>query len=350
MPVSQVDFLIVGQGLAGSILAFKLIARGQRVLVIDNDHNGSASQVAAGIINPITGHRLNLSDGFVNYLACATEFYAELESSLNINVINAIEQIRLLKNPGQAGYFDNRLQQEEYRSFLQTNTKATLFNNSELLNNPKLSTAKVMQTSIVDTKRLLSTLKTWLIKQNSYSECLVDYSQLHFSNDNISYAQTTANAVIFCEGYQAINNPWLKSLPFKLSKGEILTIEKPRDTHSMLSWGNWLVPQSNSSKLGSNYAWNDTQLNTSDAIREKLLDSLENHTGLRPAVIDHEVGVRPTTVNRQAFVGGISQRSRAYCFNGFGSKGCLTIPKHAELFCDHLINQTPLPENLTKCL
>ena len=81
MTVPQFDYLIIGQGLAGSMLAFQLIARGQRVLVIDNDYQGNASQVAAGIINPITGHRLNLTEGFVDYYACAMAFYDQLEST-----------------------------------------------------------------------------------------------------------------------------------------------------------------------------------------------------------------------------------------------------------------------------
>ena len=67
MSAPHVDFLIVGQGLAGSILALNLQQRGKSVLVIDNEHYGSASQVAAGLINPVNGHRLNLTDNFEQY-------------------------------------------------------------------------------------------------------------------------------------------------------------------------------------------------------------------------------------------------------------------------------------------
>ncbi len=50
------DFLIVGQGLAGSLLAWELMQRGAKVLIVDNGMP-NASQVAAGLINPITGMR-----------------------------------------------------------------------------------------------------------------------------------------------------------------------------------------------------------------------------------------------------------------------------------------------------
>ena len=52
------DFLIIGQGLAGSALAYQLLQAGQKVLVIDNQYANSASRVAAGLLNPITGNEM----------------------------------------------------------------------------------------------------------------------------------------------------------------------------------------------------------------------------------------------------------------------------------------------------
>jgi len=161
----------------------------------------------------------------------------------------------------------------------------------------------------------------------------------------------SASKLIFCEGYQAQKNPWLNGLPFKLAKGEVLTVKAQNGPDSMLSWGNWLVPNDDGNyKLGSNYDWGDTSLVPSEAIKQKLFESLELQTDLQASLIDHEVGVRPTTTDRNAFVGEISSLDNAYCFNGFGSKGCLTIPAHAELLCEHLLNNKPLPEKLTKWL
>jgi glycine/D-amino acid oxidase-like deaminating enzyme len=349
MPVAQIDFLIIGQGLAGSMLAFQLIARGQRVMVIDNDYQGSASQVAAGIINPITGHRLNLTDGFVDFYSRASILYLQLERTLDVSLIKQVEQVRLLKNPGQASYFAKRLEQDAYHDFLETNSASTVFKHAEF------GSAKIKQTSIVDTSKLLKATKQWLLEKKSYLDTCLDYRKLSFTDESVSYQDLCASRVIFCEGYQAINNPWLKELPFKLAKGEILTLEKPPQpdltSSKMLSWGNWLIPyHENTTKLGSNYAWKDTDLAPSVAVKEKLLDSLEDQTGLKPTVLDHQVGIRPTTTDRHAFVGAISKQARAYCFNGFGSKGCLTIPAHTELLCNHLLNQASLPEELTKWL
>ena len=345
MPIAQFDFLIIGQGLAGSILAYELINRGQRVLVLDNDHSGSASNVAAGIINPITGHRLNLSNNFVQLYTRAKEFYASFETKFGTPIFTEIDQVRLIKNPGQADYFSKRLAQHEYQDFLQKSLDSHLFKKCPF------GTASIKQTAIVDTKLLLKKIQAWLIDHNSYQTLRLDYSTLKFKESNIQYEHINAKNIIFCEGYQAINNPWLKTLPFKLAKGEILTVEQFSDSHPMLSWGNWLTPANNGvSKLGSNYAWQDIQLDASSDVKQKLLESLKSQTHRDANVVKHEVGIRPTTTHRHAFIGNIKALSNAYCFNGFGSKGCLTIPMHADVLCDHLLNSIPLPEELSRWL
>ena len=52
------DFLIVGQGLAGTLLAWEFERAGFSFAIADAGHGRAASGVAAGIINPITGRRL----------------------------------------------------------------------------------------------------------------------------------------------------------------------------------------------------------------------------------------------------------------------------------------------------
>lgn len=56
--MDTLDFIIVGQGIAGSCLAFELAERGAKIRVIDDSWRDAACLVAAGVINPITGQRL----------------------------------------------------------------------------------------------------------------------------------------------------------------------------------------------------------------------------------------------------------------------------------------------------
>jgi glycine oxidase len=52
------DYLIVGRGIAGSILANQLHQAGASVAVIDEAAVSTSSRVAAGLANPFTGPKM----------------------------------------------------------------------------------------------------------------------------------------------------------------------------------------------------------------------------------------------------------------------------------------------------
>jgi len=54
----QVDVLIIGQGICGTMLSWWLEKAGMSYVVADDPKPDSASRVAAGVINPVTGRRM----------------------------------------------------------------------------------------------------------------------------------------------------------------------------------------------------------------------------------------------------------------------------------------------------
>lgn len=345
MPTTKIDYLIVGQGLAGSILAHILITQGCQVMVIDNQHEGASSKVAAGIINPITGPRLTSSVDFQSYSLTTQSYYAKLEYHIKKNIVNNIEQIRQIQNLSQHEFLIKRLNDPNYKQLIAplNNKASSFFKENDF---PEVS---IKSTAVINTPDLLSASKRWLSSLNSYRASVFNYSELTSNIDGVHYQGIHASQVIFCEGFQAIQNPWLKHLPFKLAKGEILTVSNKENT-PMMSWDKWFVPQGQTAKLGSNFAWDDLNLTPNEDIKNTLLASLHGNTKLSTDVIAHEVGIRPSTRQREPFVGQLSNLNNAYCFNGFGSKGCLLIPHYADLLSKHLLQQSPLPSKVTQWL
>ena len=54
----DVDHLVIGQGIAGTVLAQTLLQQGKTVLVVDDASLSQASKVAAGLYNPVVFKRL----------------------------------------------------------------------------------------------------------------------------------------------------------------------------------------------------------------------------------------------------------------------------------------------------
>ncbi|MCB1197855.1 MAG: FAD-dependent oxidoreductase, partial [Deltaproteobacteria bacterium] len=95
------DIIIIGQGLAGSLLAHALEKKGENILVLDDDHQTASSSIAAGMINPITGHRPNKDPLFDLYLEQALQTYQELENDFGQRFIQPQKQIRIFNNKAQ---------------------------------------------------------------------------------------------------------------------------------------------------------------------------------------------------------------------------------------------------------
>ena len=337
------DFIIVGQGLAGSLLAWQLIQQQQSVLVLDNQHHASASAIAAGIINPITGHRINITENFASFHQTATLFYSELEHYFKQTFFNPITQHRLLKTQGQFEYWQKRTEQSEYADYL-----GQFYQQHKEFKIHGFGFAEIKTSAYVSVNRLLNTIKQWLMEQHAYQAQKLEYQQISISDNNVSFGDLSAKQLVFCEGHQALHNPWLQHLPFKLAKGEILTLEIPNLEANMLNWGNWLIPADNHHfKFGSNFSWNDLSTEPTEQVKNDLLFNMKKYMIEQGSVIKHQAGIRPTTTQRKPFIGSIGEQNKLFCFNGFGSKGCLLIPHYAQLFCNHLLHNKPLPEEVT---
>lgn len=76
------NILIIGQGIAGSCLAWELKRRGVEFTVADRPVAETASRVAAGLVNPLTGRAFRPGWRQEECLAAAEAFYPETEREL----------------------------------------------------------------------------------------------------------------------------------------------------------------------------------------------------------------------------------------------------------------------------
>ncbi|WP_445370707.1 NAD(P)/FAD-dependent oxidoreductase [Methylomonas sp. HW2-6] len=335
----DVDVLIVGQGLAGSLLAWELSSRGLRVCVVD-DGQCNASRVAAGLINPVSGKRLVLQSNVAELLPAAKACYDRLRRVFGNEFYVEKPMWKILSGPTQKRQAERRLQQAEYAEYLQ----ALVPGIPEILS--PFGTLHQLQTGYLTTEALLDTLRNWLISRREYRQAEFDYADIHLAPD-LRWRELQPRHIVFCEGYLARTNPWFGSLPFQPAKGVILSCTSQTPLPSrILNYGHWLLPlTADTFKTGATFDPLNLNLDPEPASEKALLADLQtvmpDMAGIR--VVRHQIGIRPATLDKEPLIGRHPQHSCLHIFNGFGAKGSLLIPWYAQRFADFLQQRAPLP-------
>lgn len=339
----MIDYLIIGQGLAGSLLAWELIQRGCKVVIVDNGQE-NASQVAAGLINPITGIRFVKSADVDTLLPTAKHCYSQLAVFFQQEFYIEKPMLRLFRNDSELIYANKRFNNPDYQAYLDNiqppgrtiKNLATPFGFLEQ-----------KQTGYLLTRPLLNCLKAFFIANNSYRQADFDYRDIQLQ-PSLRWQDIYPKQIIFCEGYQATQNPWFSWLPFQPAKGEILTLEHQTDLpDKILNYGNWLIPlNAGQIKIGATFDRENMDTQTTEHSKNALLNALSK---ISPALTDatlvnHQANIRPCTQDRQPFIGHHSEHNNMAIFNGFGAKGSLQIPWYSRHFADSLLNDAPLSQ------
>jgi len=343
----NVDYLIIGQGLAGSLLAWTLHQQNKKVYIVDNHHKHSSSKVAAGLINPVIGKRLNIDEDVQAYLNDAIVCYQALASQFDQTFFHPQKMLRLFKDEQQMEAFKKKASNNELENFF--GQKFTPEENIKPLQNTYGGTYQ-KQTGYLDTSSLIKSLQAYFLKEDILYQGKLSYKEIILNDDSVHWKNIQAKQCIFCEGYQATDNPWFNWLPFQLAKGEIISIEseEPLTTH-IINKGQWLIPLSNKKyKTGATNEWDFENDNISSTGKKQLKEKFE---ALFEEMIDykithHEAGIRPTTLDKKPFIGLHPKHKQLGIFNGFGARGSLTIPYHVNLFINSLNNHISLPSDI----
>lgn len=334
----NIDFLIVGQGLAGSLLAWQLMQQGCKVIIVDNGLE-NASQVAAGLINPITGIRLVKSSDVDDLLPVAKQYYARLAGCFSQNFYIEKTMLRIFTNKKERDYAIKRLQNRAYQSYL-----GEMMESVEALKTP-FGCLTQQQTAYLLTRPLLKCLKDFFIANDSYRQQAFNIADIQFQ-PRLCWQGIFPKRIIFCEGYHASNNAYFTWLPFQSVKGEILTLKHCHNLPDrMLNYGHWIIPLTHQQiRVGATFDWQSLNNRPTEQGKNSLLNSIKTVLdNFHYELVQHHANVRPCTLDKQPFIGFHPQHPQLGIFNGFGAKGSLQIPWYAQQFTDTLINHAPLP-------
>jgi glycine/D-amino acid oxidase-like deaminating enzyme len=334
------DYFIVGQGLAGSILAYKLVKHDRKVLVFDDPVCPKSSTVAAGIFNPFTGRKLVRTWLAEHLFPFLLEFYKNLETELSVRFLYDLPMYRPFLSVKEQNEWNARLFEDRYSQFIDR-----ILNPQEALPqvvNP-LGGMMLKRSGYVDTKALINSIFEFLKQKNAFRSEQFSYKELQISKDHVQYHGDTARKIIFCEGPSLTNNSFFNWLPLKPVKGEILEIELQEPLECIVNRGVFILPVTHRHcRVGSTFDNNDLSWKVTDKAKTQLLQKLDNLIRVPYRVIGHIAGVRPASLDRRPFIGLHPEYEPLGIFNGLGTKGVSLAPYFAKSFLEYLEEGKPL--------
>ncbi len=336
----QVDYLIVGQGICGTLLSWFLHKEGKSFLVIDDERHSSSSQIAAGIINPVTGRRYVYSWMIDTAMPFALDTYEEVGKYLNIQTVFSKSLIDFFPSPQMRNAFIDRLTEDD--TFLHSYPDQNYFNQYF---NHDFGCGEIRPAYMVNMQLLMAAWRKKLFDLDAIDVHTFNMEELKINPDGIAYQNITAEKIIFCDGIASATNPWFELLPFSPNKGEALIIESPELTNEhIFKKGLMLAPLTieNTYWVGSNYQWEFQDDQPSEKFLRQTKHHLDNWLKVPYKILLHKAAIRPATLERRPFVGFHPQQPALGILNGMGTKGGSLAPFFANQLASHLVHNFPI--------
>ncbi|MEQ8849234.1 FAD-binding oxidoreductase [Botrimarina sp.] len=346
--VIEVDVLVIGQGLAGSTLVWRLAERGLSTLVVDRGGvdpwgRASSSRVAAGLVTPVTGKRLTLADDFAELWDDARRFYRRVERATRSTLLDEAPAVRLFVDETERGLFHSRLAAGEYGEHARPADPHELpaglaapFGGFVMPSAARLRVADF----------LLATRGS-LAAEDRYIKADADPSELCFQSDRVLLERygVAGRRAVLCQGYAPSQPPWLGGPTLAPAKGEVLTIESAsHGDDRVVHRGVWIAPEGPGGyRVGATTDHDRIDSEPTEEGRAELLGRLAE-AGLTDArVTDHSAAVRPATPDRRPTFGFSERQPRAAWLNGLGAKGVLWAPTYADRLAEQVARSLGSP-------
>ncbi|MDF3059174.1 MAG: hypothetical protein K0R17_3389 [Rariglobus sp.] len=318
----RASLLIVGQGLAGTLLGHACEQAGIAFELVDAGHAGAASRVGAGIINPITGQRIVKSWEIDALRPLAWETYRGLESLLGASLVREMRVRRLFRDDA------------ERRVFAEKRARGELAPYAGEADGEGFWIEGALQ---VDTAALITAARARWVRMG----------RLRDGRVGIAEALANHETVIACTGAENGDGRAWAGVSCARVTGEILRVSVAGLAPDViLNRGHWVLPTSEGeAKVGATYARGEADSRLARLELERSARELLG--GRRFDVLAQESGVRVTAPDRRPLAGYDPAEPRLGLINGLGSKGALLAPWLARQWVDHLTKGMPFDPAVT---
>jgi len=329
----KIDFLIVGGGITGCAMHFELTSRGKKCVIIDQKKDNSATRIAAGLCNPVTGRHHALTWKASQIFPKILPFYQNIEQKLNIKCFHPKKIFRIPATYGEQNLILSRFSDLEYQNFAQF-----IKGNEQY----PLGLLEIFHGGWLNTIPFLDAYHQYLSENEEWIDGAFQYENLDLTAKK--YNEISFDQVIFCEGIQVEKNPFFPKFPLNLNKGQLLEIEAPNlELNHILIGKVFIVPlEKNRYCVGSTYQNQFKNDHITESGLIELKRRLEDTISIDYSVVQHLAGIRPMSPDRHPILGTSNDHTFLHIVNGMGSKAVSMMPYLASEFSDYLLNKQPL--------
>jgi glycine/D-amino acid oxidase-like deaminating enzyme len=320
--LERVKYLIVGQGLVGTWMSYYLDMAGISYKIINDPTIQSATSVASGVINPVTGRRIVQTWMIDTILPFAVAQYKAIADKLKIDIIRTAPIILIHPSEQMKDSFEYRVSNENIYLFKQDASQWAPYFKTPF------GTGAIDECYWMDLNKMTKYWQQYLQNNNKFINDHFDCTDIIVNESAVCWKNIEAEKIIFCDGLNAMHNPYFKALPFAPNKGQALIVKIPGLPNKHIYKNNVsIVPwMDNLFWVGSNYEWTFSNDKPTEDFKVKMIQSLNQFLEIPYEVVDHVVGIRPANTQRRPFVGTHPHYPQLAICNGMGTKGCSLAP------------------------
>jgi glycine oxidase len=316
--MSEKNILVVGQGIAGSLVTFALHTRSVPFMVMDPGSPFSASRIAAGMFTPVSGKRKTVHPLVPQQIPYAIAIYEAIQHLIGAPILHQQPVLQLGGAATPSGY-----------------SRPCTVQLPGLKGEP--TGMEISDSGWVDCPLWLNSFAAWLHRRGALVAEDFIHSELEFTREEMAYHGSRFTGIIFCEGYRATNNPFFRDQRIIPCKGDILTVRTGfRPGGRIIKTGGIYLIESGDGffRAGSTYQWSNDEVEPDPGARRLIEGQLDQLLDTPYDVVEHQSGIRPTTANREVIATQHSGHKGLFMLNGLGTKGILQGPWWARAVVD----------------
>jgi len=350
----ETENLVVGLGIAGINLCHQLEKAGKSFLVIDNCPANSASLIAAGIYNPVVFKRKLKSWKADELIPALVEAYSELDEKLGIkSFLHHFPILKPIFSKDEVNEWHQVIAEGRLSPYVESveELKPTGPFSDEII-----ASVIIKSAGLVRIEKLITAYREYLKQEGILINQAFDHYKLKVGESKVEYGELRAERIIFSEGRFISKNPYFNWIPFKPTKGQILTVRTDGSLTADKIYNQqfFLFPTEEKDifNLGATYEWDVLdEIPTKEATAE-LLSKAEKTLNVRFEVMEEKAAIRPTVVDRRPAIGVHPEHKTLFLFNGMGTKGVMIAPFFAKQLVKFIYDETELDKeaNLNRFL